>query len=53
LYGNLAKRIYEIAQKEGWSKNKVFEFLQEPQKIIRVLENVIFTPITICVIEKT
>ena len=29
-YADLAKRVYAMAEKEGWSKEKVFELLKDP-----------------------
>ena len=40
-YGDLAKRCYKMAEKEGWSKEKVFELLKDPVKLVKTLEHVI------------
>ena len=29
-YGDLAKRVYKMAEKEGWPKSKVIELLKNP-----------------------
>jgi hypothetical protein len=40
-YGELAKRVYKMAEKEGWSQKKIFELLKDPTKLVKTLENVI------------
>lgn len=39
-YADLAKRVYTMAEKEGWSKEKVFELLKDPSKLVNKMENV-------------
>ena len=39
-YADLAKRVYIMAEKEGWSKEKVFELLKDPEKIAKKMEHV-------------
>jgi ribosome-binding protein aMBF1 (putative translation factor) len=39
----LAKRVYEMAEKEGWSKEKVFELLKDPTKLVKKMEHVRYT----------
>lgn len=39
-YADLAKTVYTMAAKEGWSKDKMFKMLQDPVKLVRTLENV-------------
>jgi hypothetical protein len=39
-YGDLAKRVYAMSEKEGWTKEKTFELLKSPQKLIAHMENV-------------
>jgi ribosome-binding protein aMBF1 (putative translation factor) len=39
-YADLAKRVYSMAEKEGWSKEKVFELLKNPEKLVKKMENV-------------
>ena len=39
-YADLAKRVYKMAEKEGWSKEKVFELLQDPNKLVKKMEHV-------------
>lgn len=42
-YADLAKRIYDMAAKEGWPQSKVFDLLKNPAKMVRILENVRIT----------
>ena len=42
-YAELAKRVYAMAEKEGWSKDKVFELLKDPAKLVKTMEHVQFT----------
>ena len=39
-YAELAKRVYSMAEKEGWSKEKVFELLKDPEKLVKKMEHV-------------
>ena len=39
-YADLAKRVYAMAEKEGWSKEKVFELLKDPERLVKKMENV-------------
>lgn len=39
-YANLAKRVYKMAEKEGWSQQKVFELLKDPSKLVKKMEHV-------------
>lgn len=39
-YADLAKRVYAMAEKEGWSKEKVFELLKDPVKLVKTMEHV-------------
>jgi ribosome-binding protein aMBF1 (putative translation factor) len=39
-YAELAKRVYRMAEKEGWSKKKVFELLKDPAKLVKTMEHV-------------
>ena len=39
-YGDLAKRVYAMSEKEGWTKEKTFELLKSPNKLIAHMENV-------------
>ena len=39
-YADLAKRVYSMAEKEGWSKEKVFELLKNPEKLVKKMEHV-------------
>lgn len=39
-YAELAKRVYKMAEKEGWSKEKVFELLKDPTKLVKTMEHV-------------
>ena len=39
-YAELAKRVYIMAEKEGWSKEKVFELLKDPAKLVKKMEHV-------------
>ena len=39
-YADLAKRVYEMAKKEGWSNEKVFELLKNPEKLVKKMEHV-------------
>jgi ribosome-binding protein aMBF1 (putative translation factor) len=39
-YGNLAKRVYAMAEKEGWSQAKIFQLLKDPAKLVKTLEHV-------------
>lgn len=39
-YADLAKRVYSMAEKEGWSKEKVFELLKDPEKLVKKMEHV-------------
>ena len=41
-YGDLAKRVYKMAEKEGWSKEKTFELLKNPEKLVKKMEHVSF-----------
>jgi len=40
-YADLAKRVYIMAEKEGWSKEKMFELLKDPAKIATKMEHVL------------
>jgi hypothetical protein len=39
-YADLAKRVYIMAEKEGWSKEKVFELLKNPAMLVKKMEHV-------------
>lgn len=39
-YAELAKRVYRMAEKEGWSKKKVFDLLKDPAKLVKTMEHV-------------
>jgi len=39
-YGDLAKRVYKLAEKEGWSQQKTMELLKNPAKMVKTMENV-------------
>lgn len=39
-YADLAKRVYSMAEKEGWSKEKVFELLKDPERLVKKMEHV-------------
>jgi ribosome-binding protein aMBF1 (putative translation factor) len=39
-YADLAKRVYQMAEKEGWSKEKVFALLKDPVKLVKKMEHV-------------
>jgi len=39
-YAELAKRVYQMAEKEGWSKEKVFKLLNDPSKLVKTMEHV-------------
>lgn len=39
-YADLAKRIYRMAEKEGWPSSKVMDLLKNPAKMVKILENV-------------
>ena len=39
-YADLAKRVYQMAEKEGWSQQKVFELLKDPAKLVKAMEHV-------------
>lgn len=39
-YAELAKRVYQMAEKEGWSKEKVFNLLKDPAKLVKTMEHV-------------
>ena len=39
-YADLAKRVYKMAEKEGWSQQKVFELLKDPVKLVKTMEHV-------------
>ena len=39
-YAELAKRVYQMAEKEGWSQKKVFDLLKDPVKLVKTMENV-------------
>ncbi len=41
-YADLAKRVYAMAEKEGWSREKVFELLKDPEKLVKKMEHVWF-----------
>lgn len=43
-YAELAKRVYKMAEKEGWSKEKVFELLKDPSKLVKTMEHVRIPP---------
>jgi ribosome-binding protein aMBF1 (putative translation factor) len=43
-YGDLAKRVYAMSEKEGWTKEKTFELLKSPNKLIAHMENVRIHP---------
>lgn len=51
-YAELAKRVYKMAEKEGWSKEKVFDLLKDPSKLVKTMEHVCFMCIDFF-IEKT
>lgn len=38
-YADLAKRVYSMAEKEGWSKEKVFQLLKDPSKLVKTMEH--------------
>ena len=38
-YAEFAKKAYEMAKIEGWSKEYVFEVLRDPSKLYKKLEN--------------
>lgn len=55
-YAELAKRVYEMGEKEGWSKEKIFDLLKDPAKLVKKMENVsfvLFKKDTYLFIEKT
>ena len=39
-YADLAKRVYRLAEKEGWPQSKVIELLKNPAKLVKTLEHV-------------
>jgi len=39
-YAELAKRVYAMAEKEGWSKEKTFALLKDPTKLVEKMGNV-------------
>jgi hypothetical protein len=39
-YADLARRVYSMAEKEGWSKEKVFELLKDPERLVKKMEHV-------------
>lgn len=39
-YADLAKRVYKMAEKEGWSQEKIFELLKDPTKLVKTMEHV-------------
>ena len=39
-YADLARRIYRMAEKEGWPQSKVMELLKNPTKLVKTLEHV-------------
>jgi ribosome-binding protein aMBF1 (putative translation factor) len=39
-YADLARRIYRMAEKEGWPQTKVVELLKNPAKLVKTMENV-------------
>jgi hypothetical protein len=39
-YADLARRVYKMAEKEGWSQQKVFELLKDPAKLVKTMEHV-------------
>jgi ribosome-binding protein aMBF1 (putative translation factor) len=39
-YAELAKRVYKMAEKEGWSQKKIFELLKDPSKLVKTMEHV-------------
>lgn len=39
-YAELAKRVYKMAEKEGWTQQKVMELLKDPAKLVKQMENV-------------
>jgi len=39
-YADLAKRVYKMADKEGWSQQKIFELLKDPAKLVKTMEHV-------------
>lgn len=43
-YAELAKRVYSMAEKEGWSKEKVFQLLKDPAKLVKTMEHVRILP---------
>lgn len=42
-YADLARRVYRMAEKEGWSQQKVFELLKDPHKLVKTMEHVSIT----------
>jgi len=38
-YSDLAKRVYAMAEKEGWPREKVFELLKDPEKLVKKMEH--------------
>ena len=41
-YSDLAKRVYAMAEKEGWPREKVFELLKDPEKLVKKMEHVLY-----------
>ena len=39
IYGDLAKRVYAMSEKVGWTKEKTFQLLKSPNKLIANMEN--------------
>mmetsp|Transcript_20689 Transcript_20689/g.19708 ORF Transcript_20689/g.19708 Transcript_20689/m.19708 type:complete len:133 (-) Transcript_20689:669-1067(-) len=37
-YGDVAKRVYMLAKEEDWPKDKLFKYLQEPQKAQELID---------------
>ncbi|CDW73762.1 UNKNOWN [Stylonychia lemnae] len=38
-YADLAKRVYKMAELEGWPQSKVFELLKDPMKLVKTMEH--------------
>jgi ribosome-binding protein aMBF1 (putative translation factor) len=45
-YAELAKKVYKMAEKEGWSQQKIFELLKDPSKLVKTMEHVRYLPAT-------
>lgn len=39
-YADLARRVYKMAEKEGWPQSKVFDLLKDPAKLVKTMEHV-------------